>query len=128
MPQILPNIHEAEYFISIRFGWLPLRLGERIVLEACNPHRFAHQFGFDQVVPSSEHPSSSLQSDMKSISDCWFSMIRLKTGSSCKIPRATRLVQFSASYQKWFNAMTAAYHSQSPEEITTIINNRTRLG
>jgi hypothetical protein len=81
MPQILPNIHEAEYFISIRFGWLPLRLGERIVLEAYNPHRFAHQFGFDQVVPSSEHPSYSLQSDMKSISDCWFSMIRLKTGS-----------------------------------------------
>ena len=42
---------EGDFLVSIHYGFLPLRLGDRIVLEPNMPHRCAHQFGLDQDIP-----------------------------------------------------------------------------
>jgi hypothetical protein len=38
---------DLEYLISIRQGFLPLRLGSYMFIEPYSPHRSAHQFGLD---------------------------------------------------------------------------------
>ena len=38
-------------FLLICQGILPLRMGKRLFTELYNPHMFARQFGYDQVVP-----------------------------------------------------------------------------
>jgi hypothetical protein len=43
---------DLEYLISIRQGFLPLRLGSYIFIEPYSSHRCAHQFGLDQNIPA----------------------------------------------------------------------------
>jgi Plant mobile domain len=43
---------DLEYLISIRQGFLPLRLGSYMFIEPYSPHRCAHQFGLDQDIPA----------------------------------------------------------------------------
>ncbi|PIN05695.1 hypothetical protein CDL12_21766 [Handroanthus impetiginosus] len=37
---------EYDYFIAIRLNYLPLRQGERFIIEPYSPHRFSYQFGY----------------------------------------------------------------------------------
>ncbi|MCE3216021.1 hypothetical protein HAX54_004480, partial [Datura stramonium] len=41
---------ELNYFASIRFGYLPLRNGNSIIIDTYSPHRFSRQFGFYQRI------------------------------------------------------------------------------
>ncbi|MCD7451342.1 hypothetical protein HAX54_011126 [Datura stramonium] len=43
---------ELNYFMSIRFGYLPLRNENSIIIEPYSPHQFSRQFGFYQGIPA----------------------------------------------------------------------------
>ncbi|XP_075092440.1 uncharacterized protein LOC142172671 [Nicotiana tabacum] len=46
-----PQELESNYFMSLRFNYLPLRYGNSFIIEPYSPHRFGRQFGFYQNVP-----------------------------------------------------------------------------
>ena len=106
------DIHDAEFLISLRHGWLPLRTGDRVILEAYNPHWYAHQFGYDLVIPAPKPSCKLLSPDIMIIGNCWSSLLRTGTGSTFVIPRAKRPIQFSATYQRWFHAAFEAYSKE----------------
>jgi hypothetical protein len=58
---------DLEYLISIRQGFLPLRLGSYMFIEPYSPHRCAHQFGLDQDIPASLSRPISLAADLEGI-------------------------------------------------------------
>jgi hypothetical protein len=58
---------DLEYLISIRQGFLPLRLGDYMFIEPYSPHRCAHQFGLDQDIPAPLLRPMSLAADLKGI-------------------------------------------------------------
>jgi hypothetical protein len=45
-----PNV--LDYFISLRHGFMPLRIADYAFIEPYSPRRCAHQFGLDQDVPA----------------------------------------------------------------------------
>jgi len=120
IPSIFRDIHDAEFLISLRHGWLPLRTGERVILEAYNPHRCAHQFGYDQVIPAPQPSCFLLSPDIMIIGNCWSSLLRTGTGSTFVIPRAKRPIQFSATYQRCFHAALSAYHAHTPDDVAAM--------
>jgi len=114
------DLSDFEFLISIRQSWLPLRMGGRaMILEVYSPHRFAHQFGYDQVIPGPGLARSALYPDLKTLSLCWFSLLRVGTGASFVIPRLSRPVMFSAGYHRWFRKalMAGVPLSHSPCHI-----------
>jgi hypothetical protein len=58
---------DLEYLISIRQGFLPLRLGGYMFIEPYSPHRCAHQFGLDQDIPAPLLRPISLAADLEGI-------------------------------------------------------------
>jgi len=76
---------EGDFLVSIRYGFLPLRLGDRVVLEPYMPHRCAHQFGLDQDIPLLVPVPQDLSADLDSLprvgpSSC---VLVLELGSLC---------------------------------------------
>ena len=102
---LVPGSPEAEFFVSITHGFLPLRLGDRVILEPYMPHRCAHQFGLDQDVPVMIRTADSIVADLDGATRCWTAFLRLDTRCRFTIPSTSRAGIFSAFYEKWFHAM-----------------------
>ena len=92
---LVPDSTEAEFFISIRHGFLPLRLGDRVILEPYMPHRCAHQFGLDQDVPVMIRTADSIVADLDCATRCWTAFLRLDTRCRFTIPSTSRVSIFS---------------------------------
>jgi hypothetical protein len=102
---LVPGSTEAEFFISIRHGFLPLRLGDRVILEPYMPHRCAHQFGLDQDVPVMIRTADSIVADLDCATRCWTAFLRLDTRCRFTIPSTSRVSIFSVFHERWFHAM-----------------------
>nr|XP_016435936.1 PREDICTED: uncharacterized protein LOC107762125 [Nicotiana tabacum] len=57
-----PQVLKSNYFMSLRFNYLPLTYGNSFIIEPYSPHRFGRQFGFYQNVPG------FLENDIRSAS------------------------------------------------------------
>lgn len=88
---VLRGSSEAEFLVSIRHGLLPLRLGDRIILEPYMPHRCAHQFGLDQDIPAMIYSSSAISADLEGFARCWATFLRTGTGSRFLMPKTARV-------------------------------------
>jgi hypothetical protein len=62
---------DLEYLVSIRQGFLPLRLGDYIFIESYSPHRCAHQFDLDQDIPAPLLRPESLMADLEGVGWCY---------------------------------------------------------
>jgi hypothetical protein len=96
---------QSGFFISLRHGLLPLRLGDRVVLEPYMPHRCAHQFGLDQSIPADVPSADDICADLEGAVRCWSSFLRVETQARFLMPRPFRYVAFSVTYERWFRDM-----------------------
>jgi len=117
VPSPAGRLSEAEYFISIRPSWLPLRQGDRMILEFDQPQRCAHQFGLDQTIPVTWFDLGRLSADVECQAACWTAIFRLGTQSHFLVPIASRSAQFSAPYFYWYYELISAYQIFSPHDI-----------
>ena len=108
---------ELEYLISLRPGWLPLRRGDRMILEFYQPHRCAHQFGYDQVIPVTRFRSDCLFADLECLAACWSTILRHGTGSRFFIPSALRVAKFARAYLYWYRGMISVYQAIAPKDL-----------
>jgi hypothetical protein len=67
-----------DYFISLRRGFLPLRIGDYAFIEPYSPHRCAHQFGLDQGVPTFFFRPESLGVDLEGLGWCLLLLLSLR--------------------------------------------------
>lgn len=95
---LLPSSTEAEFLVSIRHGLLPLRMGDRVVLEPYMPHRCANQFGLDQEIPAMVYTSRDIVPDLAGAARCWAAFLRLDTRARFTVPSTSRIGEFSAPY------------------------------
>ncbi|KAL0925308.1 hypothetical protein M5K25_003629 [Dendrobium thyrsiflorum] len=95
----------AEYFISMRPGWLCHRSGSTVTLEGYQPNRVARQFGFFQTTAYDGRPlvpgvadtrrmdTVPLETRLYAAALTWLHLLRLGTGSSfCWLSRLLRQV------------------------------------
>ncbi|KAL0924898.1 hypothetical protein M5K25_005758 [Dendrobium thyrsiflorum] len=87
----------AEYFASIRPGWLCYRSGGFVTLEGYQPNRVARQFGFSQATPYDGRPlipgvvdtrhmdTVPLDARFYAASAVWLHLLRFGTGSTFRI-------------------------------------------
>jgi Plant mobile domain len=87
-----------DYFISLRHGFLPLRIGDYAFIEPYSPHRCAHQFGLDQDVPTFLLRPESLAADLEGLGWCYSHLFRLGTGSHFQTVPASCASTFSRRY------------------------------
>lgn len=83
----------AEYFVSMRPGWLCYRFGQSVALEGYHPNRAARQFGFSQVSAYDGLPfipgvadrrqlgSVPLETRLYAASMMWGHLLRFGTGA-----------------------------------------------
>ncbi|KAL0907464.1 hypothetical protein M5K25_021877 [Dendrobium thyrsiflorum] len=100
----------AEYFISMRPGWLCHRSGSTVTLEGYQPNRVARQFGFSQVtahdgrplIPGvvDTHRMDTVPSETRFYAAVltWLHLLRLGTGSSFLL--AQPFAQTGVSYTR----------------------------
>ncbi|PKU64996.1 hypothetical protein MA16_Dca004611 [Dendrobium catenatum] len=84
----------AEYFISMRPGWLCYRAGTLVTLEGYQPNRVARQFGLSQATAYNGRPlipgvsdtqrmdTVPLETRLYAAAVTWLHLLRLGTGSS----------------------------------------------
>lgn len=106
---------EAGFLVSLRHGFLPLRLCDRVVLEPYMPHRSAHQFGLDQCILADVSSSSGICADLAGAARCWTSFFRVETQARFVMPRASRFVIFTTPYERWFRDMVHVCYVQTLE-------------
>ncbi|MCD7458625.1 hypothetical protein HAX54_038749 [Datura stramonium] len=94
---------ELNYFASIRFGYLPLRNENSVIIEPYSPHRFSRQFGFYQRIPSVsayDNRSSSLDEGLR----YWRNFVLHRSMSHANflpvIPNVKKL--FADDYKTWW--------------------------
>jgi hypothetical protein len=90
---------DLEYLISIRQGFLPLRLGGYIFIEPYSPHRCAHQFGLAQDIPAPLLRPEYLAADLEGVGWCYTHFFRLSIGVRCQMVSTSRVPTFSRRYQ-----------------------------
>lgn len=117
---VLRGSSEAEFLVSIRHGLLPLRLGDRIILEPYMPHRCAHQFGLDQDIPAMIYSSSAISADLEGFARCWATFLRTGTGSRFLMPKTARVATFTAFYCRWFHDLVQQCQSHPPPYLVSI--------
>ena len=100
---ILWGSPEGDFLISIRHGFLPLRLGDRIVLEPYMTHRCAHQFGLDQDIPHLVPVPQDLSADLDGLARSWAQLLRTGTGVRFLMPKTSRVGIFTSHYARWFH-------------------------
>jgi hypothetical protein len=96
---IRDRLTDLEYLISIRQGFLPLRLGDHIFIEPYSPHRCAHQFGLDQDIPAPLLRPEFLTADLEGVGWCYTHLFQLGTGVCCQMVSTSRVPTFSRRYQ-----------------------------
>jgi hypothetical protein len=105
---------DLEYFINIRQGFLPLRLGSYMFIEPYSPHRCAHQFGLDQDILAPLPRPVALAADLEDIRWCYTHLFRLGTGTRCQMVSTSRIPIFSRRYQQWYYEAIRSYQSYTP--------------
>jgi hypothetical protein len=90
---------DLEYLISIRQGFLPLRLCSYLFIEPYSPHRCAHQFGLDQDIPAPHLCPISLAADLEGIGWCYTHFFWLGTDTRYQMVSTSRASTFSRRYQ-----------------------------
>ena len=111
------RILELEYLISLRPGWLPLRRGDRMILEFYQPHRCAHQFGYDQVIPVTRFRFDGLFADLECLAACWSAILRRCTGSRFFVPSAFRVAKFARAYHYWYHGTISVFQAIVPNDL-----------
>jgi hypothetical protein len=114
---IRERLDDWEYLVSIRYGFLPLRLRDHAVIEPYSPHRCSHQFSLDQDIPLMLRRPSYLAVDLLGLGWCYAFLFRTGTGSRCQMASLSRTYMFSQSYQQWYWALITAYQSITPATL-----------
>jgi len=98
-----PQELESNYFMSLRFNYLPLRYGNSFIIEPYSPHRFGRQFGFYQNVPG------FLENDIRNTSldegiRFWRICTLYRSMSRAVFPPAGDPMEkpFSTNYMSWW--------------------------
>ena len=112
---------EGDFLVSIRYGFLPLRLGDRVVLEPYMPHRCAHQFGLDQDIPLLVPVPQDLSADLDGLAKSWAQLLRTGTGVRFLMPKTSRVGIFTSHYARWFHDSVSQRHSYRPAELVNIV-------
>jgi Plant mobile domain len=115
------KLEYLEFYISLRYGFLPLRIRELMVIEPYMPHQCAHQFGLDQDLPMVVICPKSLSVDLDGLGWCWDFLLRTDTGSSFLISKTLRTPYFSASYLRWFYRLIGSLRS-IPDDFLDELN------
>jgi hypothetical protein len=97
-----------EFLVSIRYGFLPLRIEDIVILEPYSPHRCAHQFGFDQDLPLSISRPAHLSATLENAGKCWLSILRRNFKCHFFVPALSRVPRFSALYKRWYNGLISS--------------------
>jgi hypothetical protein len=108
---------DLEYLISIRQGFLPLRLGSYMFIEPYSPHRCAHQFSLDQDIPVPLLCPISLAADLEGIGWCYTHLFRLGMGTRYQMVSTSRASTFSRRYQQWYYEAIRSYQSYTPSVV-----------
>jgi hypothetical protein len=104
--------------VSLRHGFLPLRIGDYAFIEPHSPHRCAHQFGLDQDVPTFLLRPESLAADLEGLGWCYSHLFRLGTGSHFQTVPVSRASTFSRRYIWWYYNVIRSYQSYTPSVVT----------
>ena len=119
--------HPAKYsfLVSIRRGYLPLRIGDRLIIEPYSPHRCGHQFGFDQHVSSSLHRRHGFDEDLQSMRRCWASLFRCGSGAHVSMPSRARRGLITAEGMTHHMRLVSALNSFPVEDLLKVTCKRT---
>jgi Plant mobile domain len=108
---------DLDYLISIRQGFLPLRLGDHIFIEPYSPHRCAHQFGLDQDIPAPHFRPTAMAADLEGLGWCYTHLFRMETDTRCHMVSITRAPTFSRRYIQWYHSAIRSYQSYPPSTV-----------
>jgi Plant mobile domain len=108
---------DLAYLISIRQGFLPLRLGGYAFIEPYSPHRCAHQFGLDQDIPAPLLRPVTMAADLEGLGWCYTHLFRLETDTRCQMVSITRAPTFSRRYIQWYHSAIRSYQSYPPSTV-----------
>jgi len=114
---------DFEFLVSIRYGYLPLRLESQVILEPYSPHRCAHQFGFDQEIPHNISRPATLSATLEDVGKCWLSLLRRNSKCHYFVPALSRVPRFSALYKRWYNGLIPSI-SPLPSDFVKKMTNR----
>jgi Plant mobile domain len=120
IPGIRDRPDDLDYLISIRQGFLPLRVGSYAFVEPYSPHRCAHQFGLDQVVPAPHLLPDTLVIDLDGLGWCYAHLFRMGTGSRCQMVSIVRAPTFSRCYMQWYHSAIFSYQSYQPSTVVSM--------
>ncbi|KAH0467644.1 hypothetical protein IEQ34_002677 [Dendrobium chrysotoxum] len=113
------TLRVAEYFISIRPGWLCYRSGNTVILEGYQPNRVARQFGFSQAITYDGWPlipgiadtrhtdAVPLEARLYAASAVWLHLLRFGTGSTFRIAPSHSQTGVSYTHLTWSSEGTA---------------------
>jgi Plant mobile domain len=118
---IRARLDDWEYLVSVRCGFLPLRLRDHAVIEPYSPHRCAHQFSLDQDIPLMLRRPPYLAVDMVGLGWCYSFLFRTGTGSQCQMASSSRTYIFSQGYQQWYHTLIATYQSIHPKTVVEAV-------
>ncbi|KAL0926165.1 hypothetical protein M5K25_004558 [Dendrobium thyrsiflorum] len=103
----------AEYFISMRPGWLCYRSGNTVTLEGYQPNRVARQFGYSQATAFDGRPVVPGVTDVLHMETVpqetrfftaaltWLHLLRLGTGSSFLLAQPSSSIGVSFTRLTW---------------------------
>jgi hypothetical protein len=111
---------DLEYLISIRHGFLPLRLDSYVFIEPYSPHRCAHQFGLDQNIPTHLLRLAYLATDLEGVGWCYTHLFCLGTDVCCQMVSTSRILTFSRHYQQWYHNIIRSYQLYTPPVVVHI--------
>jgi Plant mobile domain len=117
VPSIRHRPDDLDYLISIRQGFLPLRIGSYAFIEPYSPHRCSHQFGLDQDVPEPLIRPGTMAANLEGVGWCYTHLFRMRTGSRCQMVSATRVPTFSRAYVRWYYDVIHPYQSFTPSTV-----------
>jgi len=112
-----------EFLVSVRYGLLPLRIGNSVVLEPYSPHRCAHQFRLDQGLPEAISFPSSVSASLEDAGKCWVSLLRRGVKSYFFIPAISREFYFSAIFRRWYDNLINPLRPLPPNFAESMTSN-----
>ena len=119
------NPAKFSFLVSIRHGYLPFRIGDRLIIEPYYPHRCSHQFGYDQHVASSSHRRHGFDKDLQSMRRCWASLFRRGSGAYAFVPSRIRKATITAEGMSHHMRLVSALNSFPVEDLVGVVCRRT---
>ncbi|KAH0449467.1 hypothetical protein IEQ34_020159 [Dendrobium chrysotoxum] len=115
------TLRVAEYFVSLRPGWLCHRSGNIVILEGYQPNRVARQFGFSQATAYDGRPLIPGVADTRhtdvvpqearlyAASAVWLHLLRFGTGSTFRIAPPHSHTGVSYTHLTWVRLSFAPF-------------------